>query len=172
MGTTLGSSGSVVTPPFWARFTVRALRRLCQAHDVVMNHALFIITPLIGYICLWLLTGPLFVAYFKLLHIPLDLQHTVDMIRKVPPVLSILTVSLCSFVSFFVTTLVAIHALRTAMTPAEAVEVGAVALLATIVLDLLITVLGEKIDIRQFPVNLMYVFAWLVIIPAVVLART
>ena len=43
-------------------------------------------------------------------------------------------------------------------------------IIATIILDLLITVVGEKIDVRIFPVNLMYLFAWLVIIPSVVLA--
>lgn len=50
------------------------------------------------------------------------------------------------------------------------IKIGIFSLATTIILDLLITVAGEKIDIRKFPVNWMYLFAWLVIVPAVVLA--
>ncbi len=63
-----------------------------------------------------------------------------------------------------------IHAFTTPTNGTMLLEVGVIALIATIILDLLITVVGEKIDVRIFPVNLMYLFAWLVIIPSVVLA--
>ncbi len=45
-----------------------------------------------------------------------------------------------------------------------------ISLVCTIVLDLLITVIGEKLNILTFPVNLMYLLAWLVILPSIALA--
>jgi hypothetical protein len=58
----------------------------------------------------------------------------------------------------------------TSLSAAQLLEVGIISLSCTVILDLLITVLGEKMDIRVYPVNLMYLLAWLVIIPSVVLA--
>ena len=132
--------------------------------------ALFVLVPLIGYVGLWILGSVLFLAYFRLYNISIDLRHTVAMIQRVPAPLAIITVPVCSFVSFFLTTRIMIHAFTTPTNATMVLEVGVVSLIATIILDLLITVVGEKIDIRIFPVNLMYLFAWLVIIPSVVLA--
>lgn len=136
-----------------------------------MNYTLFILIPIIGYVCLWILASPLFVMCFKLFHVAIDLKHTVRMVKQLPAVLAIATVPICSFISFFVTTKVTIYALHAQLTTMQAIQIGFVSLAVTIVLDALITVLGEKIDIRKYPLNLMYLFAYLVIIPAVVVGR-
>ena len=125
--------------------------------------ALFVLVPLIGYAGLWILGGALFLVYFKLYNISIDLRHTVAMIQRVPAFLAIITVPVCSFISFFVTTRIMTHTFTTPANGIILLEVGVVSLIATIILDLLITVVGEKIDVRIFPVNLMYLFAWLVI---------
>lgn len=131
---------------------------------------LFVLIPLIGYVGLWILGSALFLAYFRLYSISVDLKHTITMIQRVPTPLAIVTVPMCSFVSFFLTTRIMIHAFTTSANATMLLDVGLVSLIVTIILDLLITVVGEKIDMRIFPVNLMYLFAWLVIIPSVVLA--
>jgi hypothetical protein len=130
----------------------------------------FILLPLIGYVGLWILGSALFLVYFKLFHISIDLKHTVTMIQKVPAFLAILTVPLCSFTAFFITTKLLLRASALSFDATKLLQVGIISLVCTIVLDLAITVVGEKINILAFPVNLMYLFAWLVIIPAVVLA--
>ena len=129
-----------------------------------------IVIPLVGYVGLWLTGSLLFVIYFRLLHIPIDLKHTLEMIQKVPSPLAIVTVPLCSFASFFITTRVVVGGSTSVFDNGVLLQIGAVALVLTIVLDILITVVGEKIDIRKFPVNWMYLLAWLVIIPSIFLA--
>ena len=127
----------------------------------------FIIVPLLGYATLWLLGSLLFLAYFRLLGVPLDVHRPAAMVAGLPAPLAIATVPVCGFIAFFVTT-----RLSTAHLPAPTLELlllGAVSLVVTVVLDLLITVLGEHIDIRAYPINVMYVLAWLVIVPAVLL---
>lgn len=128
----------------------------------------FVLIPLIGYVGLWVLGIAFFLAYFKVFKVSMDLKHTLAMIQKVPPLLSIITVPVCSFLSFYVTTRLVLGAHTHGA--GDLLGVAGVSLAATVVLDLLITVVGEKIDIRVFPVNLMYLLAWLVIIPSVVLA--
>ena len=130
-----------------------------------MDEIIFI--PLIGYAGIWLLGTIAFLSFFRLFHVALDLKHPVAMIREVPAPLAIATVPLCSFISFFTTAKVLLPA---AAIQAQAVRAGIASVVCTVILDLLITVAGERIDIRAFPVNLMYAFAWLVIIPALLLA--
>ncbi len=127
----------------------------------------YIIVPLVGYVGLWLLGSVCFLVYFQIFHVPIDLKHTVGMIKGIPSTLAITTVPVCTFVSFFVTAQIV---LPNSLAIVSAVQIGIVSLVATIGLDLLITVMGEKMDIRVFPLNLMYLFAWLVIIPTVMLA--
>lgn len=134
------------------------------------NALLFILVPIIGYICLWLLGIVLFLAYFRLFKIPLDMKHPVSMIKKLPSYLAVATVPVCSFVSFFITTKAVTSAFALTLPAVQLFWIGLVSLFVTVTLDILITVVGEKVDIRTFPVNLMYVLAWLVIIPAVILA--
>ena len=43
--------------------------------------------------------------------------------------------------------------------------------MVTIILGSLITLIGEKVEIRTFPLNLMYVLAWLVVIPAISVSK-
>ncbi len=132
-----------------------------------MGKDLFILIPLIGYAGLWLLGSAAFLAFFRLFKIPLDLRHTAAMIRNLPAPLAVLTVPLCSFLSFFAT---AKAILPASVTLTQALQAGLASLAWTVALDLAITAAGEKLDIRAFPLNLMYLFAWLVIIPAVLLA--
>lgn len=137
-----------------------------------MDYSSFVIIPIIGYAGLWVLASPLFVCYFKLFHVVLDIKHAAHMVGQIPRSLAIVTVPICSFASFFITTRVVSAVRAESLTVSRALEAGVVALAVTIVLDLLITVLAEKIDIRKFPLNLMYLLAYLVIIPAVLLGRS
>lgn len=130
----------------------------------------FILIPLIGYVGLWVLASPLFLLYFKLFKVAIDLKHTVKMIQKLPASLAIMTVPVCSFIAFFISTKGVLRALSGSANMTQVLQIGLVSLVCTIVLDMLITVVGEKIDIRKFPLNIMYLFAWFVIIPSVVLA--
>ncbi len=132
--------------------------------------SLFIVIPLAGYVILWISGSVFFLVYFKLFNVPIDLKNAVAMIRKLPAPLSLATVALCSFASFFATTKMMLE--KAAVSPGASMlfEIGVVSLLCTVVLDLLITVVGERIDIRAFPVNAMYLLAWLAIIPGVLLA--
>lgn len=136
-----------------------------------MNPILFLLVPLIGYIGLWVLASPLFILYFKVFKVAVDLKQTVHMIQQLPALLAIVTVPICSLVSFFITMKVAVQLLSPHPSTSQAWQLGGVSLGVTIILDLLITVVGERIDVRQYPVNLMYLLAWLVIVPAVVAAR-
>ena len=134
------------------------------------NELIFFLIPLIGYVGLWLLGAVLFLFYFRLFKVQMDFKHPLAMIKKLPPILAVITVPLCSFASFFVTTKVVLMKLTSPLSIAQLLQVGLVSLLFTIILDLLIKVVGEKVDIRISPINLMYLFAWLAIIPAIVLA--
>lgn len=49
---------------------------------------------------------------------------------------------------------------------------GLVPLACTVILDLLITVLAGRTGIRAWPVNLMYLLAWLVRLSGVMLAAS
>lgn len=131
---------------------------------------ILILIPLMGYAGLWIMGSLIFLIYFKLFKIPIDLKHTVAMIQKIPTLLAIITPLLCSFISFFITTRVILKILSTSLDAIQLLQIGLISLLLTIGLDLLITVVGEKIDMSAFPVNLMYLFAWLAIVPAVILA--
>lgn len=129
-----------------------------------------ILIPVIGYIGLWVMGSALFLLYFRVFHIEVDLRNTVAMIRRVPVTLAIITVPTCSFVSFFGAVKLTMKILPQKLSDGRLLEIGMICVLSTVILDLLITVLGEKIDIMIFPVNLMYLLAWLVIVPSVLLA--
>ena len=136
---------------------------------IMSNLTLFIIIAAIGYLGLWILGSLLFLFYFKLFKVSIDLKHVVNMIRKLPATISILTVPTCSFISFFFVTKMSLGILVLSVNTTEIIQLDFICLLITIILDLLITVFGEKVDIRIYPVNLIYVLAWLAIIPAVFL---
>ncbi len=129
----------------------------------------FILIPVIGYIGLWFLGSALFLLYFRIFGVPIDLRNTTSMIRKLPVSLSVITVPACSFMSFFLAARLTLGAFAMTLSDGELLGIGTICLVSTVVLDLVITVVGEKIDIRVFPVNLMYLLAWLVIIPSVLL---
>ncbi len=132
---------------------------------------LFILVPLAGYLGLWISGGALFLFYFKLLHVPIDPKDAVGMIRRTPAWLATATVALCSFASFFAATRAAMRVTGQSPGAATLLRIGAASLVCAVVLDLLITVAGEGIDIRVFPLNAMYLMAWLAIVPAVLAAR-
>ena len=135
----------------------------------MQNKLAFLLIPPIGYIGLWILGSVLFLIYFQIFGISMDLEYTA-MIQRIPVLLSILTVPLCSFLSFFVTGKMVFKRLVPSISSTTVVQVGITSLIFTILFDLLITVAIEKIDILAFPVNLMYLLAWVVIIPAIFLA--
>lgn len=134
------------------------------------NELVFALIPIIGYVALWLLGIALFLVYFKLLRIHVDYRHPIAIVKRLPPALAIVTVPVCSFVSFFVTTRSVLTGLHLSLSAAQLLPVGIASLLFTVALDLLVTALGERIDIRRFPLNLMYALAWLVIVPSIVMA--
>lgn len=133
-----------------------------------MGVAMFLLVPLAGYAGLWLAGIVAFLVFFRLWHVPVDPRRPAEMIRRLPAPVAVATVPLCAFASFFVT---AGAALPAGATAGQAALSGVACLAWTIALDLLITVVGEKIDIRAFPLNAMYLAAWAVIVPAVMLAR-
>lgn len=134
-----------------------------------MNFNILVI-PILGYIGLWLLAAPLFILYFKVYEIPVDLKQTIRMIQKLPAWLAIITVPICSFLSFFLVTKAVFYLRPVLMNTVPTWELSAASLVVTIILDVLITVVGEKINVLKYPVNLMYLFAYLAIVPAVLLA--
>ncbi len=152
----ISSIHQLIFPQFW--------------EGLAVNLILFIIVPLVGYIGLWILGSVLFLVYFKLFRIALDLKNVVSMLQRIPSPLAIATVPLCSFISFFITTKMILAHESLALDTTTLLQIGIVSFFVTIILDIMITVIGEKINIMVFPINLMYLFAWLVIIPAVVIA--
>jgi hypothetical protein len=170
IGDNIGSSP--VSPSFLCtNFDLLLLIPACFSRNncktaTVNNIVVFIIIPLTGYVSLWILGSVFFIVYFRIYKVPLDLKHVVNMIRMIPPVLAIITVPLCSFLSFFMATKI----FGGGLDSLQLLVVGIISLLVTIGLDLLITVVGEKINILTLPLNLMYLFAWLVIVPSVILA--
>lgn len=132
--------------------------------------AAFVIIPFLGYAGLWIIASALFLVYFVIFRISIDAAQPVIMIQHLPPILSIATVPLCSFAAFFGATKVVLHKRAVACPQRLVLWFGIDSLVVTIVLDVFVTVIGERIDILIFPINLMYVLAWLVIVPAVMLA--
>ena len=126
----------------------------------------FIVIPLGGYLGLWLLGSVAFLVYFAAYGASMDLGYNA-MLQKIPPLLAIVTVPLCSFASFFTTTSVVMRGPAMSLDAREVLQLGFDSLLATVGLDLLITVAIEKVDILAFPVDLMYLFAWLVVVPSI-----
>lgn len=125
--------------------------------------------PLVGYVALWILGSALFLVYFKIFGIAIDMKRPVAMVKQLPVGLAVVTVPACSFVAFFVAAAIFRYAFSARLDLTHLIYLGVFSLLWTIVLDFLITVVGERIDIRAFPMNLMYLFAWFAIVPAVVL---
>jgi hypothetical protein len=130
----------------------------------------FILIPLLGYAGLWVLGSAFSLLYFSVFHVSMDVEHSVAMIQKLPASLAIATVPLCSFASFFVTARIVLKKYPAPFDARDVLKAGLISLVVTVVLDLLITVGIERIDILVFPVNLMYLFAWLTIVPSVLLA--
>lgn len=129
----------------------------------------FILVPLVGYVGLWILGSILFLAYFSIFKVQMDSNYGA-MIERVPVLLAVITVPLCSFASFFAATKFMLRKSGAVLDVVRIRQVAVISLLVTIGLDLLITVGLERTDILAFPVNLMYLFAWLVIVPSVILA--
>ena len=134
---------------------------------MVGRRTVFVLVPLGAYAGLWLLGGVLFLAYFQIFGVPMNLGYN-EMIQRIPALLAVPTVPLSSFVSLLAVA-------RTILARAKPlgarglVLLGAVSVLATFGLDLLVTVLGEEVNILAYPTDLMYLFAYVVIIPSVFL---
>ncbi len=134
-----------------------------------MSIYVYALIPVIGYVGLWLLGSLFFLIYFKICKVPVRSDYTA-MIQKIPPIIAIVTVPACSFISFFITTGIVLGWHTLSQNMLNLLLIGVISLVVTICLDLLITVRMEKVRIRTYPINLMYLFAWLVIIPAIILA--
>ncbi len=130
------------------------------------RRTVFVLVPLVGYLGLWILGTAAFLVYFAAFGVSMDLGYNA-MIQRVPAFLAVVTVPLCSFASFFTTATVVLSRPTVRFDGREALRLGFVSLLATVGLDLLITVAVERVDILAFPVDLMYLLAWLVIVPSV-----
>lgn len=134
------------------------------------NKKVFVLIPLLGYVGLWILASPFFLIYFAIFQIPLDLEHITVMLQKIPALLAIITVPLCGFTSFFITTKLILRKYVVSTDTLMLLQIGIISLLFTIGVDLLTTVAIEKVNILVFPVNLMYLFVYLIIIPTISLA--
>ncbi len=135
----------------------------------MVSIAVFVLIPVIGCVLLWILGSIFFLVYFRVFKVQKNLGY-VDMIKSVPAYLAILTVPICSILSFYVTTRIMLEIFNAAISYWTGLEVGVAALMFTVVVDLIVTPLIEKVSIRAFPLNFMYLFAWIVIIPSVLVA--
>lgn len=132
------------------------------------TRTIIVLLPLIGYVGLWVLGTALFLLYFRVFKVPFQSDY-VSMIERVPAALAIVTVPICSLASFSIAARLLLGT-RTPRPPMREQVFVAVACFAfTIAMDLITTVLIERMDILVYPVDLMYLFAWLVVIPAVLL---
>ncbi len=127
-----------------------------------------VLVPVIGYVSLWILGTALFLLYFRVFNVAMQSDY-VAMIRMVPAVLAIATVPICSFVSFYLTARILLKMVTVPPTAKERVRVAVISLAFTVAMDLITTVLIGRMNILIFPVNLMYLLAWAVIVPAVLL---
>lgn len=134
------------------------------------NRSMLFLIPLIGYIGLWLLGSLFFLIYFKIFNVSMDLDNNA-MIQHIPPLLSIITVPVCSFISFFITSKVILNKFTPPIGNRMVCKIAGFSVLLTVGLDILITVIIQQINILLFPVNLMYLFAWLIIVPSSLLAN-
>ena len=135
-----------------------------------MNHPKsLLLIPLLGYFGLWVLGSIAFLVYFRIFSISMDSNY-VDMIRRIPAPLAILTVPVCSFISFFTTSKIVLARLVAPIGRKVVFHIALLSVLTTVGLDIIITVLIERMDILLFPVNLMYLLAWSIIVPSVLLA--
>lgn len=142
---------------------------LCVNRKATLRRsAALLLVPIIGYLGLWILGSALFLIYFRVFNVPMQSNDT-WMISRVPAGLSIITVPICSFTSFGLATRMAFASMRTAPTEGERFAIGLISLIFTIGMDLATTVLIAKMNLLIFPVDLMYLLAWAVIIPAVLL---
>lgn len=133
------------------------------------DSVVFVLIPIVGYVGLWILGSVLFLVYFRIFRVQKDSDYTA-MIRKIPPVLAITTVPACSIASFLTTTRTILGIFPASLTSEQLLVIGLISLFFTIGLDMLITVGLERINILAFPIDLMYVLAWVVIVPSVLLA--
>ncbi len=131
--------------------------------------ALFILVPISGYVLLWILGSMFFLTYFKMFRLPSNLDYA-EKLRRIPPFISIITVTLCSIVSFYLMTKLLLDLYLTPGNMVLLAETGSIALVFTVTIDLIVTPRIEKIKIGAYPMNLMYLFAWIVILPSVLLA--
>jgi len=137
--------------------------------NIMKKNKKIILIPIIGYFGLWILGSIFFVIYFKIFKVSMKLNNTA-MIIGIPPLLSIFTVPICSFASFFLTTKIVLKNYTGKIALVKLFRIGIISLIFTIGLDLLITVVTQKVDILIFPINVMYILAWIIIIPTIILA--
>lgn len=127
-----------------------------------------VLVPVIGYIGLWILGTALFLLYFRAFDVAMGSDY-VAMIKMVPTALAIATIPVCSFASFYLAARILLKKATVPLTAKERIRVAVLSLVFTVAMDLLTTVLMERMDILIFPVSLMYLLAWAVIVPAVLL---
>jgi len=127
-----------------------------------------VLVPILGYVGIWILGALSFLLYFRVFNVAMRSDY-VAMIRMVPAALSIVTVTICSFLSFYLTAWILRKRLTAPPSAKQRVLVAVISLTFTVAMDLFTTVLIERMNILIFPVNLMYLSAWTVIIPAVLL---
>ncbi len=92
------------------------------------------------------------------------------MIQSIPPVLTVISVPVSGFVGFFTITRITLRKLLTSLNRKTLLQIGIVSMLSTVLLDLLITGVIEKVNILLFPINVMYLAGWLIVIPSVLSA--
>lgn len=132
-----------------------------------MKEKHLILIDVIGYLGFWISGSIFFLIYFKIYNVSMDMDNTI-MIKSIPPLLSIIIVSVCSFASFSITTGFTLKKISGTQTIPKLFQIGLLAMIFSIVMDLLVAIVIQKVNILIFPINVMYLLAWGIIIPAMV----
>ena len=123
-----------------------------------------------GYILLWILASPIFLLYFEIFHVPLDLEHITSIIKEIPPVYAIFTAPICCVIAFLMTTYFILSKYPTTLKNKKLLEIGIISVLFTLFIDILTTVLIEQVNIFVYPINVMYLFVYIAIIPSILIS--
>ena len=134
------------------------------------DQKIFVFIPVMGYILLWVLASPIFLLYFELFHVPLDLVHITSIIKEIPPVYAIFTAPICCIISFLIATFIILNKYQVTINKNKLLEIGVVSVLFTLVVDIITTVLFEQVNILVYPINAMYLLVYITIIPSILIS--
>ena len=104
-----------------------------------------------GYILLWILASPIFLLYFEIFHVSLDLVHITSIIMDIQPVYAISTAPICCVIALLITTYVVHSKYPVTMNNKKLIEIGIISVLFKFVVDIITSVLFEEVNILVYP---------------------